>query len=239
MGGSKAPCNCLKQDAQAASEGPSDVCISLAEDSSGAKGSAGGRESGCIWSGSISPGASIDMPPKGTQRSAKQASTTKTASKNSTDNVLTKASAQRAPLQLMVSDSSLQQLPSPPGGVAQAAILHSSDSQDASQRVASCAEESGSSSTARGAASQAAAIPQESTLTSDGQAAGSHSSPGTASSPSSFCRCLLLCLQVALIRPLADKTVIKHTLINGIRVLAHDHKMPPTCRELGRAQSQS
>ena len=180
------------------------MCISLAKDPSRAKRSAGGCESGGIWSGSISPGASIDMPPKETQQSAKQASTTKTASKDSTDNVLAEASAQRASLQLMVSDRSLQQMPSPPEGVAQAAILHSSDSQGASQRAASFAEESGSSLTARGAASQAATIPQEYTLTSDGQAAGSHSSPGRALSPHSFCRCLLLRLQVALIRPLSS-----------------------------------
>ena len=236
----KAPANSAPQTSGMASKEQAASQLPTATSAAGAgkcpEGSSQRAASGHHTESKAASGALSDMSCKRTQQSAQTVSLGKAASKDGTGNGAAEVTAQRASLQLMAVDRSLQQRPPPPEGATQAARQHSSASQDASQRAASCAEESGSSSTARGAAPQAAAIPQDSTLTSDGQAAGSHSSPGRALSPPSFCRCLLLSLQVALIRPLADKTVIKHTLINAIRVFAHDHKMPPTCRELGRAQ---
>ena len=153
-------------------------------------------------------GAVLDRPSTGTQQSPEQVSESRATSVESTGDPSTEASAQRASSQPVACDESLHQLPPPPEGAAQAASQHSSDSQDASQSAASCAERSGSSSIASGAA----AVPQGSTLTSDGQAPGSHSSPGRALSPPCLCRRLLSSLPVALIRPLAHKTVTKQHL---------------------------
>ena len=153
-------------------------------------------------------GAVLDMLSTGTQQSPGQVSESRATSVESTGDPSTEASAQRALSQPVACDESLHQLPPPPEGAVQAASHHSSDSQDASQSAASCAERSGSSSIASGAA----AIPQGSMLTSGGQAAGSHSSPGRASSPPCFCTCLPLSLPEALIRPLAHHTVTKQHL---------------------------
>ena len=57
VGGSDTPSKSLEQAVRAASEEATQVCTGLAEDPSGAKGSAGGRESGGTWSGSISDAA--------------------------------------------------------------------------------------------------------------------------------------------------------------------------------------
>ena len=57
LGRRYAPSKGLEQAARAASKEAPQVCIGLAEDSSGAKGSAGETEDGGIWSGSISNAA--------------------------------------------------------------------------------------------------------------------------------------------------------------------------------------
>ena len=57
LGGSDAPSKGLEQAARAASEEAPQVCIGLAEDSSGAKGSAGETEDGGMWSSSTSDAA--------------------------------------------------------------------------------------------------------------------------------------------------------------------------------------
>ena len=131
-----------------------------------------------------------DMPPKGTQRSAEQVFFGKAASEDGTGKGAAEATAQRASLQPMAVDRSLHQLPLPPGGAAQAARQHSSASQGASGCAASCAERSSSTSIARGAASKGAVVPEDASLTSNGQAAGSHSSLGRVLSFPCHCMCL-------------------------------------------------